>query len=199
VLSFIITLGAGGAAWYVNSSRAAAEMPVLALLSLVRDVRSFHGLDGAFPADLSALQDKVWTPRGKGFFKLSEANHSFVAANYYYLYNAVGPHEANIWAVPLGRYRAQYPTMYVKIRNNESVPTVWQGPALDFEQIKKIYGGMPDAELIALGLKLQESPAAPPAPGQYPPAPGGAGQAAPAQNAPAQRQSPNDSPFRFKM
>lgn len=197
VLCLFIAVGTGAARWWILSVRAQAETPVLALNSLIRDARMYHGIDGGFPVDLADLQSKVWTPRGAPALQLSEQNRSFVAANYYYLYTATGPHESTFWAVPLGRLRSNFSTYYVKVRHAEAVPTVWQGPALDYEQVKLIRGVMQDVELIGLGMKLQESPQA--APPLIPPAPAQPAPAAPGSARPAQPPPANDSPFRFKM
>jgi hypothetical protein len=192
ILMFIVALGSGVTSWWITSTRAESEKPVLALNGLIRDLRGFHGLAGGFPADLHYLQDKVWLPQGRGGFQLSEENHSYVSANYYYLYAPVGPHEARLWAIPLGKYRSQFSTYYVKVLHTSSVPEIWQGPALYYDQVKKIKPLMEDAELINLGLVLQASPA------QAAPALPAPGQTAPAQNPAATPRPPSDSPFRFK-
>lgn len=196
ILMFIVTLGSGLASWWITSTRAAAEKPVIALGTLIGDIRSFHNLVGGFPVDLNVLQEQIWTPRGKGGYKFSEQNHSFVVGNYYYLYAPVGPHEARVWAVPLGQYRSQFSTYYAKVVHSAPAPDIWQGPALDYEEVKKITAVMQDAELINLGLTLQSTPAQT-SPGQPSTRPTAPGQAAPAQNSPAAPRPPSDSPFRF--
>lgn len=169
-LCFMLLLVSGGAAWWVTSAKKQVELPVLALNRLISDARMYQGTKGSFPADLAQLQDAVWKKRG-AFFTLTEANRSFTADNYYYLYTPAGPHVVNIWAVPLGKYRENFPSMYVTIRTGDPVPTIWQGPALDHEQLKKMKGLMTDKGLIELGMRLQPAPQQaqpPPQPAPFP-------------------------------
>jgi hypothetical protein len=205
ILTFLLASGSGVVAYFVSSARAEADKPALALNSLVRDLRMFHGLHGGFPADLSVVSEAIWKPRGV-FNTLAEANRSYSAANYYYLYTPAGPHLANIWAVPLGKYRNYYSTYYISVRSEDSQPVVWKGPALDLEQIKQIRGLMRDADLINLGLVLQPgeqgSPQTNAAGGQSAPSPqsapgGGGGQRAPGPTPSPAKNRPNDFPFRF--
>src|SRR3712207_2953889 len=114
VLCFLLAAGSGVAAWWITSSKKQTEIPVLALNRLISDARAYQAVKGGFPDDLAQLQEAVWKKRGK-FFTLTEANRSFVADNYYYLYTPAGPQVVNIWAVPLGNYREHFPSLYVTV------------------------------------------------------------------------------------
>jgi hypothetical protein len=155
LFTLFLTVASGAGLWWVRSTAAGEGIPALALASMTKDMRTFYGANGRFPKDLAELQEKVWQPRGYGPLssyvplQLTEANKSLSIGNYYYLYGpAIDPDHAqvaNFFAAPLGPHRKKFPAMYVTIPVTGE-PVIWQCPAPELADFKKIRGVMRDVD-----------------------------------------------------
>jgi hypothetical protein len=132
VLSILVHIG--GAVSGVLQDRAAR--PQLSLKFFLRDLREYMQTEKRMPENLKELEKKIWNKDNPNLpTRLQHGNQILVAANYEYIYfsgKVEGVSVANVWAIPLGKYRDEFETVLLVVAfDGESV---WRGPALSEEQ-----------------------------------------------------------------
>jgi hypothetical protein len=109
--------------------------PVLALNSVLRDVREFVRAEKQMPAHFRDIEQKIWHKRTPGAPSLLHGDNILVADNYEYIFHSgkiKGVNLVNIWAIPLGKYRDEYETMMLVV--TDAGEELWRGPALSEAQ-----------------------------------------------------------------
>lgn len=139
------------------------ERPVLALKSFLRDVREFIRTEKKIPGDLRELEVKIWDKTRPGTPSRLHGTNIYVANNYEYVFFSGNVEnkqpQVTIWAIPLGKYRDDYETVLIVIRNEGE--TVWRGPALNdaqrsFVLAKGFNPSLP--EMAQINMKLDAKP-----------------------------------------
>src|SRR5262245_23263352 len=101
VLAVVIYLGSWAYSSYAAEWRARANVPQIApILKVIKGVREYQHLKGAFPANFNEVEAIVWkhpTPPEYG-----AGGHSIVLKNYYYFYSFINPTRCTLWAIPVG-------------------------------------------------------------------------------------------------
>ncbi|HLM60730.1 MAG TPA: hypothetical protein VK308_08000 [Pyrinomonadaceae bacterium] len=137
----IITLVVQIAGYFVVSYQTKEERPVLALNSFLRDVREFVKTEKRMPANLKEIENKVWLKaKPNQPTRLHYGNRVMVSSNYEYIYFAGtvdGVGIANVWAIPLGKFRDEAETVLLVIAPEGE--SVWRGPALTAEQREFVF------------------------------------------------------------
>lgn len=132
LITIVVQIGGAVAVSYQTKE----ERPVLALNSYLRDVREFVKTEKRMPANFQDIEDKVWRKANPKLpTRLQYGEKIMVSSNYEYHYfagqvNGVGI--ANIWAIPLGRFRDEAETVLLVIAPEGEA--VWRGPALNAPQ-----------------------------------------------------------------
>lgn len=138
VLVISILVHIGGA---VSSSlQDKKERPVLALKGFLRDLREFVRTEKRMPNDFRELEIKIWNKGNADIpTRLNYGNQFVVAENYKYIYfsgSIEGVGVANVWAIPLGKYRDEYETVLLVI--SAAGEDIWRGPALNEQQLSAV-------------------------------------------------------------
>lgn len=112
------------------------ERPALALKTFLRDLREYIRTEKQMPTNIRQLEIKIWNQgNDKIPSRLQHGNNIYVADNYEYIYfsgRVGGVSVANVWAIPLGKYRDEYETVLLVVAADGEA--VWRGPALNEQQ-----------------------------------------------------------------
>jgi hypothetical protein len=126
----------------------AADVPLEATSTLVRDLLAYHKKRGSFPGDLKQLEGVVWEKKQNREFSIE--NRGFSHRNYFYLYTQIAPHRFSLWAVPMGQTREEAATFFVT--GTLGVYRTWKGAALSPDSVSSIKANPSTIELGILGL-----------------------------------------------
>jgi hypothetical protein len=136
--------------WAAERKRA-ADVPLEATSTLVRDLLAFHKKRGSFPGDLKQLEGVVWETKQNRQFSIEYRGLSY--RNYFYLYTQIAPHRFSLWAVPMGQAREEAATFFVT--GTLGVYRTWKGAALSTDSVSSIKANPSTIELGTLGLVEQ--------------------------------------------
>lgn len=128
----IVTHVAGAVYGEITDRR---ERPVLALKSVLRDVREFVRVEKKVPANFREIEIKIWNKSKPDAPSRLHGNNILLTDNYEYIYhsgNVQGVPLVNVWAIPQGKYRDQYETVLIVI--TPDAEEVWRGPAFNDAQ-----------------------------------------------------------------
>src|SRR5215475_764829 len=101
--SVVAIIIAYAATTWLEARRLQEQTPRLAVDSLVKALREYHGQTGRFPADFRELEARVWKHKNTPDFGADNRSMSF--ANYYYIYARVDAGVSTIWIIPTGPKR----------------------------------------------------------------------------------------------
>lgn len=126
----------------------AADVPLEATSTLVRDLFAYHKKRGSFPGELKQLEGVVWEKKQNREFSIE--NRGLSHRNYFYLYTQIAPHRFSLWAVPMGQAREEAATFFVT--GTLGVYRTWKGAALSPDSVGSIKANPSTIELGTLGL-----------------------------------------------
>ena len=133
--------------WAAERQRA-ADVPLEATSTLVRDLFAYHKKRGSFPGELKQLEGVVWEKEQNREFSIK--NRGLSHRNYFYLYTQIAPHRFSLWAVPMGQAREEAATFFVT--GTLGVYRTWKGAALSPDSVSSIKANPSTIELGTLGL-----------------------------------------------
>lgn len=148
----------GGAVYHEIQDRRAR--PVLALKSVLRDVREFVRIEKKMPANFREIEITLWNKGNADVPSRLHGENLLTTDNYEYIYhhgNVQGAPVVFVWALPLGKYREEYDTVLIVISTDGE--TVWRGPAFSDEQrIFALFKGFNPsfADMSKLNMKLDQ-------------------------------------------
>jgi hypothetical protein len=137
--------------WAAERQRA-ADVPLEATSTLVRDLLAYHKKRGSFPGDLKQLEGAVWEKKQDREFSIE--NRGLKHRNYFYFFTRINPNRSVLWAIPMGEMREDSPTWFLAV--TPDFCRRWKGPALGLEHVKKISVEPSSRELGVLGLVEQD-------------------------------------------
>jgi hypothetical protein len=154
-----VTLGASVAAVIIayaattllEARRLREQTPRLAVDSLVKALRAYHGQTGRFPADFRELEARVWKHRSAPDFGAD--NRSMSVANYYYIYARADAGVATIWIIPTGARREEGSTHFLLLTPDNL--RRWKGAPLSIDETKRLPPVPQYREMAMLGMTEQ--------------------------------------------
>ena len=157
-MSFM-TLGASAAAMIIayaattilEARRLREQTPRLAVDSMVKALRSYHGQTGRFPDDFRELEERVWKHKSAPDFGAD--NRSMSVANYFYIYSRVNAGAATIWIIPTGPKREEGSTHFLLLTPDNL--RRWKGAPLSLEEAKRLPPVPQYREMALLGMTEQ--------------------------------------------
>lgn len=146
------------------SSEREANMPVLAMETVVLALRTFHQQIGRFPRDFRALNKRVWRGARSGQISPDGKTLFARASNYFYTLHTINlpnparatePVKAGVWALPTGERAQEAATYfwYVTLQRIEG----WMGPALTRESVG-VVRAIPSEQQLALLARTRQTP-----------------------------------------
>ena len=152
-------------AWSGNREHE-ANMPVLALETVVVALRTFHQQTGRFPETFRELDERLW--KGTRRAQVSDDGKSLnaPASHYYYTLHTINPPhpgvgrndkepiKAAIWAVPTGPRASEAATYFWYVTPDKIER--WMGPALTPENIGAVKT-IPSEQQLALLVMTRQA------------------------------------------
>lgn len=133
-----ITTHIAGAVY--NEVRDRRARPVLALKSVLRDVRGFINTEKRMPASFKDIEFNIWNKKNADMPTRLHGENILVADNYEYRMfsgKVKGINLINVWAIPLGKYREEAETVLLVVTDGGE--DVWRGPALSEDQRNRVF------------------------------------------------------------
>jgi hypothetical protein len=157
-MSFV-TLGASvaviiiayAATTLLEARRLREQTPRLAVDSLVKALRAYHGQTGRFPDDFRELEARVWKHKNAPDFGAD--NRSMSVANYFYIYARVDAGVATIWIIPTGARREEGSTHFLLLTLDNL--RRWKGAPLSLEETRRLPSVPQYREMALLGMTEQ--------------------------------------------
>ncbi|MCP9495451.1 MAG: hypothetical protein MSG64_13480 [Pyrinomonadaceae bacterium MAG19_C2-C3] len=132
---------------YTTSRTRQDQMPVVALDTVTKALRSFHAQTGRFPKNFREVDARLW--KGSKAQQISVDGESLYSpsGNYYYTLHTTNATTACVWAIPVGVRSEEAATHFWYITPSQIER--WMGPALSREQIG-VVKTVPSEEQLAL-------------------------------------------------
>jgi hypothetical protein len=146
VTVLLMILGGIYTAYTVSRTRQ-DQMPVVALDTVTKALRSLHAQTGRFPKNFREVDARLW--KGSKAQQISVDGESLYSpsGNYYYTLHTTNATTACVWAVPVGARYEEAATHFWYITPSQIER--WMGPALSREQIG-VVKTVPSEEQLAL-------------------------------------------------
>ena len=162
LISFIVQ----GGVWFKSNQQERRQQPVLVLNSILADIREFQTENNRLPKNFLELRQAVWEKtKTKLDWTLGYGNYIFVHENYEYIfyYDLVDKRATiNIWAMPLGKFRDNYKTVFLVVVGDGQ--EIWTGAAFNRENRRFVINNgfnPPINKMIELNMTIIKDKAAP--------------------------------------
>ena len=159
VITFLLAVGITIFAFYQSGRKDSADVPQLALNTLLKNVLAYHASEGRFPKNLAALEFTIWNKKQGGYqSKLYGDPNMYLGGNYLYIY-AGDEQVCALWAIPQGKFQSEANTVYLLIKPDKQ--EMWRGDALTADEVKTIPRQTQVAitDMARLGMFLQKQDA----------------------------------------